>query len=407
MSIKIKPKKAGEILLLALLFFAAMNFGAKFFYFVFLSFFAILAMKRSLEVDTASVIYLILCVVMAIYHLPKGLLAILRCFAPFCFYLVGNNMVLGYSAEASKMQDQNNVQKRGFSILVVIALGSFSHYLLNYLYNLGSSLERNTNDIWTGQIMAATAQNALTCLMLGLSCAMLFLPPRKWHRWASALIIVLILEYNLVLSCRTLLVILGVLLLVGMLYPKQNTQYGMQLLKYLACFALLCGVVMVFYAFNIGGFRESIQNSLLFSRFDGSTAWLTDNESRSDAKLAFLSQMGNYPFGGCHMRRMYGYAHDLLLDGYDEYGVVVFLLLIVVLIISVVQLYTLLRKTNYSESFKLSLLLIYCAVFLEFTVEPILEGMPWLFPCFCLLNGCTTGMNRAYFRYYDKERIEN
>lgn len=393
--------------MLLFLFMASMNFGAKFFYFVFLSFLVIFLIKRCLVVDTTSVLYFLLCSVMAIYNYGEGLLSMLRCFAPFCFYLVGSNLVSDSITAASITQTKNEAQKLGYAILVAISLGSFTHYLLNYLYNLGSSLGRNTNDIWTGHIMAATGQNALTCLMLGLSCSMLFLPPKKWHRWAAVAVIFLMLAYNMVLSCRTPLVIFAILLLAGMVYPKKNTRYGAQLLKYMSYFALLFGVGMALYALNIGGFREYIQDSRLFARFGGSIASLTDNESRSDAKLFFISQMIKYPFGGCHMREIHGYAHDLLLDAYDEYGVTVFLLLIAVLIISVVQLFVLLRRTDYSESFKLSLLLIYCAVLLEFSVEPILAGMQWLFSCYCLLNGCTIGMNRAYFWKCHKERMDD
>ena len=404
MRIKIEVEKIKEMLVLALLFMASMNFNAKFFYFVFLSFLVVLVTQRCMAIDTVSIIYLLLCITMAIYNFGEGLLSMLRCFAPFCFYLVGLNLVSDDPAEMPKIQKRNDPQKMGYSVLVTISLGSFSHYFLNYVYNLGSSLGRNTNDIWTGQIMAATGQNALACLMLGLACAMLFLPPRKRYRWVALAIISLMLIYNLVLSCRTLLVILGILLMVGMVYPKRNTKYGMQLMKYITYFALLCGVVMVLYALNVGGLRDYVQNSTLFSRFDGSITSLTADESRYRTKMVFISHMMKYPFGGCHMRRMYRYAHDLLLDAYDEYGIIVFLLMIVVLIISIVQLYVLLRRTDYSESFKLSLLLIYCAVLLEFTVEPILAGMPWLFSCYCLINGCTIGLNRAYIWNCHKER---
>lgn len=404
MRIKIEVEKIKEMLVLALLFMASMNFNAKFFYFVFLSFLVVLVTQRCMAIDTVSIIYLLLCITMAIYNFGEGLLSMLRCFAPLCFYLVGLNLVSDDLTAKPKIQKRNDPQKMGYSVLVTISLGSFSHYFLNYVYNLGFSLGRNTNDIWTGQIMAATGQNALACLMLGLACTMLFLPPRKWHRWAALAIISLMLMYNLVLSCRTMLAILCILLLIGMVYPKQNTSYGAQLLKCMTYFALLGGAVMVLYTLNIGGFRDYIQDSTLFLRFNGSITSLTDVESRSSTKLAFISHMISYPFGGCHMRKTYGYAHDLLLDAYDEYGIIVFLLMIVVLIISIVHLYVLLRRTDYSESFKLSLLLIYCAVLLEFTVEPILAGMSWLFSCYCLINGCTIGMNRAYIWSCQKER---
>ena len=99
------------------------------------------------------------------------------------------------------------------------------------------------------------------------------------------------------------------------------------------------------------------------------------------------------------MRARFGYAHDLLLDAYDEYGVVAFLLLVAILIQGGLQVYRLLRYSNYSGGFKLALLLIYVAILLEFWVEPILAGMQWLFACYCLINGCVTGMNLSERRY--------
>ena len=140
-----------------------------------------------------------------------------------------------------------------------------------------------------------------------------------------------------------------------------------------------------------------IRESTLFSRFEGSFTYLVDIESRVHTKMRFLTQLVDYPFGDCHIRSMYGYAHDLLLDAYDEYGMLVFCMLCCILIIGMVQLFSLLRRTGYTESFMLMLLLIYCAILLEFAVEPILVGMPWLFSCYCLINGCVTGMNRIFF----------
>ena len=105
-----------------------------------------------------------------------------------------------------------------------------------------------------------------------------------------------------------------------------------------------------------------------------------------------------YPFGGLNMRRKYGYAHDLLLDGYDEYGLLALILMIVILVAGIVQLYKVLRCDTISKELKLTLLLIYVAVLLEFTVEPILEGMPWLFSCYCLINGCMSSLNWSCYR---------
>lgn len=401
---RIRISKIKDVLLYGLLFLAAMNFQAKFFYFVFISFFVILATQNRLRIDKTSLLYLCVCCIMSLYNHKEGILSMIRCFAPFCFYLVGLNLISDASLPGANHSVLDEVQKRGYVLLVAISLGSFAHYGLNYLLNLGASLGRNTNDIWTGQPMAATGQNALACLMMGFSVATLFLPRKKWHRIAASLTIVLMLVYNLVLASRTMIVILSILLLIGLFYPKKRAISAKQTIKAVSVLCLLGIAVAVIYLHNVGNIQGYVKHSLLFNRLGGSFDMLLDNGSRTSVKLKFLANMMQYPFGGLHMRAKYSYAHDLLLDAYDEYGVVVFLLLIAALILGCLQMYRLLRQSAYSDGLKLPLLLIYAAILLEFTVEPILAGMPWLFSCYCLINGCVTGMNRFYYRYGKRSR---
>lgn len=404
MTLKLNVSKTKNVLLFGLLFFAAMNFQAKFFYFVFISLFVVIAAQGSIKADPASLVYFVLCSWMALYNFNEGILSMLRCFAPFCFYLVGLNIISPVPKGMMEDSRLDYAQRQGYTLLVVISLGSFAHYTLNYINNFGKSIGRNTIDIWSGAPMAATGQVALASLMLGLATAMLFLPLKKWHRYVAAESIAVMMAYNLVLAGRTMIVILFLLLLVGLLYPKMKNKTTAQKMKSLLGMCLLLGATIVVYRLNIGEIQKYIEGSLLFSRFGGSLDFLTDNSERANAKIAFLTDVLNYPFGGLHMRQKYGYAHDLLLDGYDEYGFMVLFLLIAILAMGGVQLYRNLRFTAFAKEFKLALLLINLALWLEFAVEPILAGMQWLFSCYCLVNGCMTGMNRAYF-YWRKRSM--
>lgn len=398
MTLKIKASKIKSLLLYSLLFLAAMNFLAKFFYFVYISFFAVLITQKRLRVDRMSLIYLCACSVMALYNADEGVLSILRCFAPFCFYLVGLNLVTINAHHSIQRSLLDSIEKYGYLLLAAISAGSFAHYGCNYLHNMGTSLGRNTIDIWSGQRMAATGQNALACLMMGLAVAMLYLPHKKWHRIIAMILIVFMLLYNLILATRTMIVILAVLVLAGFVYSQKERMSGAKFLKSVFAIALLIIVAVAVYLLNVGGIQDYLEESLLFNRLGGSLGSMLDNSSRTNIKLLFIKNMHRYPVGGMHLRAKFSYAHDLLLDGYDEYGVFVFMLLVVILIYGCWQLCWLLRQTNYSEYFKLSLLLVYVAILLEFTVEPILAGMQWLFACYCLINGCITGMNMTYRR---------
>lgn len=151
-------------------------------------------------------------------------------------------------------------------------------------------------------------------------------------------------------------------------------------------------------ALNPFGLRDRIWSSALVSRIVNPSSAMLGNETRAYAKLAFIRSMPQYPLGGFHMKKRYGYAHDLLLDAYDGYGIFVFLLMLAVLAAGIWQLYVLLRRTDYARPVKAAFLLVYCAILLEFAVEPIIEGMPWLFSCYCLINGCLAGMTDAAAR---------
>lgn len=396
MSLKFEISKIKNFLIYALLFLASMNFQAKFFYFVFGATIVMALLGRYFIMDYGAFIYLTLGVLMAIYNNNEGILSMIRCLAPFCFYLVGINMATDRGKDLIKDEEFQTVENQSFKLLLVIASGSFVHYLINYIYNFGHQLGRNTNDIWSGEPMAATAQNTLACLMLGLATAMIFLPKKKWHRVVGVLSLCAILLYNLVLAGRTIIVISVCLLIAGMIYKRVNR---LSKLSNTFFYAFLCLIVVfLIFTFNIANLREYIINSELFDRFDNSWINMFNDGSRTDTKLNFLKDAIHYPIGGLNLRKKYGYAHDLLLDGYDEYGFVALVLMIAMLAVGLKNVIKNIRYTSFSHEFKLALLLMYISVLLDFTVEPILAGMPWLFSCYSLINGCVVGMNRSYYK---------
>ena len=107
------------------------------------------------------------------------------------------------------------------------------------------------------------------------------------------------------------------------------------------------------------------------------------------------------------MRSQYGYAHDLLLDGYDEYGILGLLMLLGILASGVRALYRLMIRTDYAKENKLAFLCVNCAVWLVFYVEPILPGMQWLFACYALMNGIMDAMNLTHFRAMHNNGVIN
>ncbi len=403
MELRIKKESIGYVLICSLLILCAMNFSAKFFYFVFALFFALLLTQKTLLFNNKAIVYLGLGVLMAVYNMNEGLLPMLRCLACCMMYLVGYNMVIVRYHKKAEERDVrlHEAESIANALIISMCVGSFIHYVLNALSNIGSNIGRNTIDIWSNQIMAATGQAAIACLMLGLSVAWIYQPSRKVYRFVGIAAIVTVLAYNLTLAGRTLIVVLGALFVIGFWFVNQIRKNGMEKLRLVIgfVFAIMAGIFVI--SLNIGGIRDYISESNLFDRFNLSFDEFFYDSARSSNKISYILNAWKYPFGGLHLRQEFNYAHDLLLDGYDEYGIFGLLLLVAILFFGLFSLYRLLKHANYSNSFKIVLLCVYFAILLFFTVEPILAGMAWLFSCYCLINGCMDGLNAAH-RLYDE-----
>lgn len=379
-------------LIICLLFLAAMNFEAKFYYYAFASTLFLLVVMRRIRINAISVVYLALGLLMAVYHSSQGVLATLRPFAYFCIYLVGFNLPRSNFAR----RDDNEEQDVAYQLLVVVALGSFAHLLLNFMLNMGQSMDRNTLDIWSGEIMSATGQAALGSLMIGLACALLLASKKKLSRFLALIALSGILIYNLTLSGRALILNVCVCFAIGGWFTMfQIGRSAKKQLCMLARVAIVAAVLIAIYAMNLGGLRTMVESSNLYNRFFGSENMGLTETGRWGKRLFFLRNMLEYPFGGLHMRAQVGYAHDLLLDAYDEFGVLSMLLLMAVLADGLIQLYRFCKNENHMLLYRVAALCVSLSIMMFFFLEPIFAGMPWLFVCYSLVNGALKCTNRA------------
>ena len=258
-----RNQKIKQICICALLFLVSMNFYAKFFYLAFVLIFLVLLFQGDFEITAGSIPFLLFSLLTAVYNAGR-ILDLLRCFTYIGFYWVGYNCIINVSNVSTMQQMFEKKEKRSYNYLFVIACGVFAHFLLNCISNVGADLGRNTNDIWTGEMMAATGQSALACIMLGLSVAMFIVPINKHLRIISVLIIFAIFAYNLTLAGRTILFMFVIVYAIGFLYfikQEKNSFKKLKPLLILLSIILLC--LIVFYL-NIGGIKDYILNSNLF-----------------------------------------------------------------------------------------------------------------------------------------------
>ena len=374
-----------SFVIIALLFLAAMNFDAKFFYFALGAAGVCILSGNKIKLNKFAIVYFAFSLLLALYSYSGGLKVMLRFFAYVALYLVGYNFVF--------FNSQKKAEEKGYLILLVISLGSYVHFILNYLINANAETGRNTIDIWSKEVWNATGQAALACLMIGLAVAWLLRPKRKILRLFSVLAFVGVFLYSLILAGRTVFALIALVFVLGFVYLLFNQKSVLSSIKLIAFTVGLIFLVFVVISLNVGGIKDIIMESNLYQRFqDASLSDLFDT-GRSSRKVYFLKNMLRYPFGGLHMRAEVGYAHDLLLDAYDEFGLLAFLLLVAILVKGLLGLFKLCRNKSVSLCYRMAFLCIYAAVLMEFCVEPILAGMPWLFVCYCLMNGLIDGIN--------------
>ena len=387
-----------------LLFLAAMNFKMKFFYFVFAAFFVYCLLSLRVTVSDKAFFYVLLAVVMAIYCLKDGLLAGIRVCAFPISYILGYNLI----GEAEKSADCDGAERAaGWTkkLILAMAAGAFFHLMLNFARNYGTAAARNTIDIWSGEIMSATGQAALAVLMLSAGTAFLLYPGRKTERWFGLAVVGFIMAYNMILSGRTLVMMLFILLVSGLIFLRWQKQKISKIVLWLGGIGLIFLLAAIF---NVGGLGDAIIHSNLYQRFFTADAELGLMETgRTEIKQFYLQNFYKYPFGGLNMRKKYGFSHDLLLDGYDEYGILAALPLIVILWYSVRNLWEIVKNPAGDMHMKVLLVCMYLGLYMEFCMEPVFAGMPWLFVCFCVLNGCTERLAKIWRRGDELENTAN
>ena len=375
------------IVYITLLLFAlaTMNVIGRYYYFVYIALiFFCLKPKRKFKVDMVPVLLLSLLGLSWVLFSPTTTISIFGLVKPFTYllcYIIGSSMIDdddGYGSDKTPL-------KLFYIMVTAVSIGSFCHYLINWFTNFGSS-DRNTIDICTGEPMGATGQAALDCLPLALAIALLFSETSKKIKITSIITVVLVLGYNLILSGRTLIIMLLVIVAVAFLYNMSMQKKSRMRLILIITVAII--LLVYIYQSNLFNVRTYVENSPIYERFflEDSNQGI-DEDSRMRKKLYHLENMDRYIFGGAHIRQEIGHAHDILLDTYDESGVFALVGMIGYLLVSIVHLVKCLTNKSLPFEFRNIILCVYVTVYIEFMVEPILQGMPWLFATFCLIDG--------------------
>lgn len=302
---------------------------------------------------------------------------------PLC-YLVGCS-ILQWKREPFSLEKS---EKRFGWIILSPALGALLHFFLNMLTNRNLSSDRREDlvDVWTGAEMSATAQAALATMAIGVAAAYLFSKTGVWKKIFAALSLVLVLSYNLVLAGRTAFFLLAIMLALAALF------FGVEKRRFLRMIILILVLVLILvllYNANVFGVRTAVENSNFYHRFYGADdAQAIDDDQRFLHKGEYLKRLWKYPFGGENIHKEYGHsAHDLYLDTYDESGVFAMLAIVAYIITSLIRMARFIRNKRFSFASRQLVFCFYIVVNIQFCLEPIMRGMPWLLAVYCLVDG--------------------
>ena len=368
---------------LIFLFLASLNTINRYYYFIFIAFgLFLLRPRRKIRFDASLVFLVILAIFWAILA-PASRISIFGPIKPFTYMLC---YLMGFSfIDDERLESDGGVSYKSFYWFVgVISAGPFVHYVFNWIKN-GNADERNTVDLWTNSVMAATGQAALACLPLALAVACLFMKSNKGLKFLAFASLVLIVMYNLVLAGRTLIALLLIAVVGALVHQLCGMKKGR--LRLLLLLLIIVLLLVFIYQINLLGVRDYVESSSLYARFFGEHAMDLDEDGRLNKKIYFLTNMFSYPFGGANMREQMGYAHDIYLDTYDEAGIFAFAAILIYIVASLIRMIKCVKDKTLPFQFRQVVFCVYLLLYIEFMVEPILQGMPWLFASFCLIDG--------------------
>ena len=263
------------------------------------------------------------------------------------------------------------------------------HFILNMITNWGIRT-REVTDFWTKNAMSATGQATLACMMIAVSVAFLFSNTGKVKKIIAAVSLLLILAYNLILAGRTIFVLILIAVGVALFYTfcvKKSKS-----LKVLIIVLVVFLVVLVLYNSNVFGIKDAFEMSNFYDRFyGGDYTQDIDDDSRMKNKLYYVEHFFDSMLGGGHIRAEFGHsAHDLYLDTYDESGIFALLTIAAYIIMSIYRAFKCATNKNLSFEIKIMIVCIYTIVNVQFWLEPVLRGIPWLLASYCLIDGAVT-----------------
>lgn len=269
--------------------------------------------------------------------------------------------------------------------ITAIAIGFFAHAMLNLSFNIGSS-DRNIMDFWTKSSLAATLQATLVTMILSMFFYTIFCMKSIWKKIFLISCMLLSLLYLSLIATRTPIVIWSVVTIVAVIFYMILNNKLKKHLKILVIIGALIITMIYMYNNNTFGLKVIVEESNLFARLNESET-LKSDESRLETQVLAIDSILKNPLGTKDYIGDLKYAHNMWLDLAKEVGIIPFILLIIYTINIIASVLKIIRNNNINKDYKILISSIYIGMLINFLVEPILQGIPFYFLMFVIING--------------------
>ena len=284
---------------------------------------------------------------------------------------------------------------------IIIFMFIYTTLNMSYVIIHGwSYARRSTVNIWTGGFINPTNQGgylALNCILFPL----VVLCREKYKKSQIILIYALLISsvaYTLILANRTYLILLGANVIVGYFEYLSGVEHkGKFIIKTL--FYLFFAVILLTLLYNFDVFKIQTfwKSSTFYTRLSyvGTQYDRTIiNNDRFPTWRKTILTIPSHFFGGKPDGVIISYAHNLWLDVQWVGGVLPLIACIFMTVQFLITVYVTVKKHKTHKHFKLTTICFAVTIFLEFMVEPIIEGYYYLFMTFFIIWGALCAINQ-------------
>ena len=299
-------------------------------------------------------------------------------------YIILLSPILSYYSGIIIYSLCENDEKYITKCIFAIAIGFFAHAMLNYITNIGS-LDRNIVDFWSQSPLAATLQGILVTMILSIFFYNIFCTNSIWQKILFTISTILSLAYLTLIGTRTPIIIFITITMIEFIFYMLLNKTIKKCIKIILMVGILVTAIIYMYNHNLFELKNFVEESNLFVRLNKDATIESDKSRLETQWLAIISVIDN-PFGTSNDIGDLSYAHNMWLDVAKDVGIIPFTILVAYTIYSIVSLLQIMKNANVSKEYKILLSSVYIGVLTNFLTEPILQGFPFYFFMFVLIN---------------------